>query len=146
VRTPEKLEISKAGGTGWDNSNIAIVASDIRQSRLAELLRRDGLSVRTQDILALAEDGDVAASVVYKDVVDILTIVYAIQLFCLIRKLIVLGGPSDWNWALMINAIQDRLGTNLLRPIHIVPSELGNNALILGGTYSALSLLPILTG
>jgi glucokinase len=121
-----------------------LVAQRYPTSRLTELLSRDGLSVRTQDILALAKDGDVAASVVYKDVVDILTIVICNSAVLLDPDMIVLGGPSDWNWTYLIKAIQDRLGTNLLRPVNIVPSDLGNNALILGGTYSALNLLAIL--
>jgi predicted NBD/HSP70 family sugar kinase len=121
-----------------------LVAQRYPTSLLAELLTRDGLSVQTQDILALAENGDVAAMVVYKDVVDILTIVICNTAVLLDPDMIVLGGPNEWNWNLLIAAIKDCLGTNLLRPVHIVPSELGNNALILGGTYSALSLLPIL--
>jgi len=121
-----------------------LVAQRYPTSRLTELLSRDGLPVRTQDILALAEDGDAAAAVVYNDVVDILTIVICNSAVLLDPDMIVLGGPSDWNWTFLIEAIQDRLGTNLLRPVNIVPSDLGNNALILGGTYSALNLLPIL--
>ena len=120
-----------------------LVAQRYPTSRLTELLSRDGLPVRTQDILALAEDGDAAAAVVYNDVVDILTIVICNSAVLLDPDMIVLGGPSDWNWTFLIEAIQDRLGTNLLRPVNIVPSDLGNNALILGGTYSALNLLPI---
>jgi predicted NBD/HSP70 family sugar kinase len=122
-----------------------LVAQRYPTSRLNELLSRDGPAVRTQDILMLAEEGDVAASVVYKDIVDILTIVICNSAVLLDPDMIVLGGPSEWDWSLLIKAIQDRLGTNLLRPVHIVPSDLGTNALILGGTYSALSLLPILT-
>ena len=121
-----------------------LVAQRYPTSRLTELLSRAGMSVRTQDILTLAKDGDVAASVVYKDVVDILTIVICNSAVLLDPDMIVLGGPSDWNWTYLIEAIQDRLGTNLLRPVNIVPSDLGNNALILGGTYSALNLLAIL--
>ena len=122
-----------------------LVAQRYPTSRLAELLSHDGQFVRTQDILALAEDGDVAAAVVYKDVVDILTIVIGNSAVLLDPEMIVLGGPSEWNWASLIRAIKDCLDANLLRPVNIVPSELGNNALILGGSYSALSLLPILS-
>jgi glucokinase len=122
-----------------------LVAQRYPTSRLTELLSREGLSVRTQDILALAKDGDIAASVVYKDVVDILTIVICNSAVLLDPDMIVLGGPSDWNWTFLIEAIQDLLGTNLLRPVNIVPSDLGKNALILGGTYSALNLLAILS-
>jgi predicted NBD/HSP70 family sugar kinase len=122
-----------------------LVAQRYPTSRLAELLSRDGGTVRTQDILALAEAGDVAAAVVYKDLVDILTIVIGNSSVLLDPEMIVLGGPSDWNWVPLIRAIKECLGTNLLRPVNLVPSELGNNALILGGSYSALSLLPILS-
>jgi glucokinase len=121
-----------------------LVAQRYPKSRLAELLSTNGPTVQTQEILALAEEGDIAASIVYKDVVDILTIVICNSAVLLDPDMIVLGGPNDWNWNSLINAIQDCLGTNLLRPIHIVPSELGNNALITGGAYSALELLPIL--
>lgn len=121
-----------------------LVAQRYPASRLAKLLSRDGLSVRTQDILALAVDGDAAASVVYQIVVDTLTIVICNSAVLLDPDMIVLGGPSDWDWTLLIAEIQSRVGTNLLRPVNVVPSELGKNALILGGTYSALNLLPVL--
>ncbi len=134
---------SRVGQDGIIRS-AQLVAQRYPTSRLTELLSREGLSVRTQDILALAKDGDIAASVVYKDVVDILTIVICNSAVLLDPDMIVLGGPSDWNWTFLIEAIQDLLGTNLLRPVNIVPSDLGKNALILGGTYSALNLLAIL--
>jgi len=120
-----------------------LVAQRYPTSRLAEVLSQGQQSVRTQTILALAEAGDVAAAVVYKEVVDILTIVICNTAVLLDPEIIVLGGPSDWNWAALVEAIRDRLGTALLRPVDILPSELGNNALILGGSYSALELLPI---
>jgi predicted NBD/HSP70 family sugar kinase len=81
--------------------------------------------------------------VVYKDVVDILTIVICNSAVILDPELIILGGPSDWNWVRLIAAIKDNLGQNLLRPVNIMPSELGHDALILGGTYSALPMLPV---
>ena len=93
--------------------------------------------------MGLAESGDAAAMVIYNDVVDILTIVICNTAVLLDPEMIILGGPGDWNWTAMIEAIKDRIGTALLRPVHIVPSELGNNALILGGCYSALDFLPI---
>jgi glucokinase len=120
-----------------------LIALRYPKSRLAELLSVAGPAVRTQEILALAVEGDIAASIVYKDLVDILTIVICNSAVLLDPDVIVLGGPSDWDWTTLIEAIKGCLGTNLLRPVNIVPSELGNNALILGGTYSALELLPI---
>jgi predicted NBD/HSP70 family sugar kinase len=121
-----------------------LVAQRYPTSLLADLLSQHGNSVRTQDILTLAEQGDIAASVVYKDVVDILTIVIGNSTVLLDPELIVLGGPSEWNWAPLIEEIRNCLGTNLLRPVNLVPSELGHNALILGGCYTALNLLPCL--
>ena len=109
-----------------------LVAQRYPASRLAELMGQEGQSVRTQDILALAESGDAAARVVYKDVVDILTIVICNTAVLLDPEMIILGGPGDWNWTALIEAIKDRIGTALLRPVHI-----------LGGCYSALDLLPI---
>ena len=122
-----------------------LVAQHYPTSHLAELLSRDGQSVKPQGILALAEEGDVAAMVVYKEVVNILTIVICNSAVLLDPDMIVLGGPSEWNWLSLIKAIKACISTNLLRPINIVPSELGNNALILGGSYTAFSLLPFPT-
>ncbi len=119
-----------------------LVAQRYPLSRLADLFSREGAAIRTQDILALAEDGEAAASVVYKDVVDILTIVICNSAVLLDPDMIVLGGPSDWNWVSLIKTIKECVGSNLLRPINLVPSELGNNALVLGGSYIALNLLP----
>jgi predicted NBD/HSP70 family sugar kinase len=121
-----------------------LVAQRYPTSRLAELMGREHQSVKTQDILALAETGDAAALVVYNEIVDILTIVISNSAVILDPELIILGGPSDWNWNVLIEAIKDRIGNALLRPVNILPSEQGNNALILGGCYSALGLLPFL--
>lgn len=114
-------------------------------SQLAKLLSQDLKNVHTQDILALAETGDVAAAVVYKELVDILTIVVCNIAVLLDLEMIILGGPNNWNWPMLILAIKDLIGEALLRPIHLMPSTLGNNALIMGGCYSALELVPILT-
>ena len=141
-----------AGGIGNLESQVGrdgivrtaqLVSQQYPASRLADLLSRDGLSVHTQDILALAEGGDIAAAIIYKKVVEVLTIVICNSAVLLDPEIVVLGGPSDWNWIAIIRSIQERLGTNFLRPVILSPSELGNNALILGGTYAALSLLPV---
>jgi predicted NBD/HSP70 family sugar kinase len=59
-------------------------------------------------------------------------------------EVIVLGGPSDWPWPGLIEAIQERIGSNLLRSINLQPSVLGHDALIMGGAFAALSLKGVL--
>jgi predicted NBD/HSP70 family sugar kinase len=81
--------------------------------------------------------------VVYNYVVDILTIVICNSAVLLDPEMIILGGPCDWNWISLITTIKDRLGTALLRPVNIVPSKLGREAVIMGGSYCALKLQPI---
>jgi len=120
-----------------------LVARRYPTSKLAELLSQSGMHVKTRKIFSLAENGDIAAEIVYRNVIDILTIIICNSSVMLDPEIIVLGGPSAWNWPTMIKAIKDRIGTNLLRPVHLMPSELGKNALILGGTYSALKWLPL---
>lgn len=114
-------------------------------SQLARLLSQDVWNVQAEDILALADTGDVAAAVVYKELVDILTIVVCNIAVLLDLEMIILGGPNNWNWPKLILAIKDLIGEALLRPIQLMPSTLGNNALIMGGCYSALKLVPVLT-
>jgi glucokinase len=120
-----------------------LVAYRYPASRLAQKLSQEGQSVRTRDIMALAEAGDVAAMVVYNYVVDILTIVICNTAVLLDPEIVILGGPCDWNWSHLIESIKDRLGTSLLRPVNIKPSKLGREALIMGGSYSALKLRSI---
>jgi predicted NBD/HSP70 family sugar kinase len=120
-----------------------LVAQRYPASRLAQALSQAGQSVQTRDILALAEAGDVAALVVYNDVVDILTIVICNVAVLLDPEMIILGGPEDWNWVTLIASIRDRLGTSLLRPVNIMPSLLGRQAIFMGGSYSALKMRPI---
>lgn len=122
-----------------------LVAQRYPASRLAQILSQAGQSVQTKDIMALAEDGDVAAMVVYNYVVDILTIVICNAAVLLDPEMIVLGGPSDWNWTCLIASIKDRLGTSLLRPVNITPSKLGRDASFIGGSYAALKVRPILS-
>jgi glucokinase len=120
-----------------------LIAQRYPASRLAELLSADSRNTQTQAILALAEEGDAAAAVVRQELVDILTIVICNIAVLLDPEMIILGGPNDWNWSNLIPSIQDRVGAALLRPVHLVPSVLGDNALIIGGCYSVLELLPI---
>jgi predicted NBD/HSP70 family sugar kinase len=122
-----------------------LVAQRYPASRLAELLSINVKNVKTQDILALADTGDVGAAVVYKELVDILTIVICNIAVLLDPEMIILGGPSNWNWSTLIPAIKERIGDALLRPVHLMPSQLGSNALIMGGCYSALEFVPILS-
>lgn len=123
-----------------------IVAQRYPTSALAELFNRNYPRVHTRDIIDLAAGGDVAASVVFSELVDNLTVVICNISVLLDPEMIVVGGPSNWEWPPIITAIQSRIGTALLRPIQLIPSSLGNNAVILGGAYSALELLPIFLG
>lgn len=120
-----------------------LVAQRYPASCLAQVLSDAGQSILTRDILALAEAGDVAALVVYNYVVDILTIVICNAAVLLDPEMIILGGPEEWNWVTLIASIKDRLGSSLLRPVNIVPSKLGREALFMGGSYSALKMRPI---
>jgi glucokinase len=120
-----------------------LIAQRYPASQLAELLSVQAKNTQTQDILALAEMGDSAALVVRQELVDILTIVICNIAVLLDPEMIILGGPNDWNWSTLIPSIQDRIAAALLRPVHLVSSELENNALIMGGCYSALELLPL---
>jgi glucokinase len=120
-----------------------LVAQRYPSSQLATLLSQNQSIIKTREILQLAEQGDQAALVVYSELVDILTIVICNISVVLDPEMIVLGGPSDWNWSGLIDAIQNRIGSALLRPVKLKPSELGNDSLILGGTYSALKLITL---
>ncbi len=120
-----------------------LIAQRYPASRLAELMSANTEQIQTQAILALAEAGDAASAVVRQELIDILTIVICNIAVLLDPEAVILGGPNDWNWSTLIPAIQSRIGTSLLRPAHLMPSKLGNNAVILGGCYSALKLLPI---
>jgi glucokinase len=120
-----------------------LVAQRYPSSSLAKNLSQKGHATQTREILALAESGDSAAQVVYNYVVDILTIVICNSAVLLDPEMVVLGGTNQWNWSGLIEAIESRLGTYLLRPVHIMPSELGDKALIMGGSYSALKLRPV---
>ena len=122
-----------------------LVAQRYPASSLAELLSQNSKNIQTREILALIEQNDVAASIVFNELVDALTIVICNASVLLDPEMVVLGGPSDWKWSTIIPAIQNRIGTSLLRPVHLMASQLGNNALVMGGSYAALEVLPILT-
>ncbi len=135
---------SRVGREGLTRT-AQLVAQRYPASRLAELFSQGGSQVQTREILALAEEEDQAALVVYNELVNILTIVICNISVMLDPEMIVLGGPSDWKWTSIIPSIQRLIGTSLLRPVNLQPSELGKNALIVGGAYAALPLLPVYT-
>lgn len=120
-----------------------LVAQRYPFSQLAALLSRHQGTIKTREILQLAETGDQAALVVYNELVDILTIVICNISVVFDPEIIVLGGPCNWNWPGLITDIQNRIGSALLRPVNLKPSELGNDSLIMGGAYSALRLLAL---
>ena len=122
-----------------------LVARRYPSSQLSRLLNECGDCVATAPILALAESGDPAAQIVYRELVNILTIVICNTSVVLDPEMIIVGGPENWNWPNLITAIQGQIGSALLRPIRLVPSELGSDALIMGGAYAALRFLsPVL--
>jgi predicted NBD/HSP70 family sugar kinase len=139
----------QAGKVGYLESRIgqegtllraSLVAQRYPASRLAEFMNRQGSALYASDIFALALDGDPAALVVFNETVDLLTIVITNLAVVLDPEMIVLGGPSDWKWASLVEAIQKRIGDALLRPIHLFPSRLGRDAVVLGAAYCAIQL------
>jgi glucokinase len=118
-----------------------LVAQRYPASNLTAYFNNPSSPIDTRAILKLAEDGDQAAIVVFNELVDILTIVICNIAVVLDPEMIVLGGPSDWEWETLTTAIRVRIGSALLRPIDIRPSLLGHDAVIIGGAFSALDLL-----
>lgn len=120
-----------------------IVAQRYPTSQLADLLFREKDNIRTRDIFQLAELGDQAARIVFNELVEILTIVVCNISVLLDPEMIILGGPSNWKWTSIISEIQKYIGSSLLRSVNLQPSQLGQDALIIGGAYSALQYLTI---
>jgi predicted NBD/HSP70 family sugar kinase len=120
-----------------------LVAQRYPTSGLADLMRLEADRADPRRIIELALAGDQAARVVFNEMTDILTIVIANLAVALDPEVIVLGGARDWNWPALVEAIQRRIGTKLLRPVNLCPSDLQNDALILGGVYCALQHLRI---
>ncbi len=118
-----------------------LVAQRYPASQLADEFRQSNQKVETQTILNLAEKGDSASQIIFNELVDSLTVVICNISVLLDPELVIIGGPSQMNWPVLISAIQNRIGSSLLRPVHLTPSSLGNDALIIGGAYSALSFL-----
>ncbi|HLE51434.1 MAG TPA: ROK family transcriptional regulator [Anaerolineales bacterium] len=121
-----------------------LVAHRYPASRLAELINQKGSQARVQDIFTLATEGDPAAQVVFSETVDLLTIVICNLSVMLDPEVIVLGGPSDWQWETLVDAIQKRVGAALLHPINLIPSALGQDAVVIGAAYVAIRLPGVL--
>ena len=120
-----------------------LVAQRYPTSGLADLMRLEAERADPRSIIDLALADDRAARVVFNEMTDILTIVIANLAVALDPEVIVLGGARDWDWPALVEAIQLRIGAKLLRPVNLCPSALKNDALILGGVYSALQHLRI---
>lgn len=118
----------------------SLVAQRYPASRLAELINEMGSEIRVRDVFALASDGDPAALVIFNETVDLLTVVITNLAVVLDPEIVVLGGPSEWKWEMLAKAIKKRVGSSLLRPINLQPSQLGRNALVLGAAYFAIRL------
>jgi predicted NBD/HSP70 family sugar kinase len=115
-----------------------LLAQRYPASRLADLIRQAEGEIRAQEVFSLALEGDPAAQVVFREAVDLLSIVVCNLSVVLDPEVIVLGGPSDWKWSAMVDAIQARIGSALLRPVNLRPTSLGRDAVVLGAVYSAL--------
>jgi glucokinase len=118
-----------------------LLAQRYPNSQLAELFNYNPGKVDPKDILNLADAGDPAAIVIFNELVDILTIVTANISIVLDPEMVILGGPSKFNWDPIISSIQKRIGDSLLRPVTLIPSQLGVDALIMGGVYTSLQFL-----
>jgi glucokinase len=123
-----------------------LVAQRYPTSQLAQLLSQKHGNVQLREILDLAETGDPAALVVFNELVNIMTIVICNISVLIDPEVIILGGRVALKWDILISAIHSRIGTSLLRPVNLIPSQLGNDALIIGGAFSALPLLKKLSG
>ncbi|MEZ4589798.1 MAG: ROK family protein [Chloroflexota bacterium] len=121
----------------------ALIAQKYPRSQLANLLTQTE-PVQIRQIFDLAFAGDPAALTVFNEVVDFLTVVVVNLSVVLDPEIVVLGGASNWQWEALVTAVRQRLGSNLPRPINLRPSQLDNNAVILGGAYAALYLENVL--
>jgi glucokinase len=139
----------QAGKVGHIESRVArdgtlrrasLIAQRYPASQLAELINHKGQDIRVRDIFALASERDPAALVVFNETVDLLTVVITNLAVVLDPENVVLGGPSEWKWDMLAEAINKRVGSSLLRPINLQPSKLGRNALVLGAAYLAIRL------
>lgn len=121
----------------------ALIAQKYPRSQLASLLTQ-AEPVQIRQIFDLALAGDPAALTVFNEVVDFLTVVVVNLSVVLDPEIVVLGGASNWQWDALVTAVRQRLGNNLPRRINLQPSQLDNNAVVLGGAYAALYLENVL--
>ncbi|MCX6026821.1 MAG: ROK family protein [Chloroflexi bacterium] len=121
-----------------------LLAQRYPASRLADLIHQVGSELRAQDVFSLALEGDPAAQVVFREAVDLLSIVICNLSVVLDPEVIVLGGPSDWKWSALVDAIRARIGSALLRPVNLRPTALGRDAVVLGAVYLALEANEVL--
>ena len=115
-----------------------LLAQRYPASRLADLIRQADRELRAQDVFSLALEGDPAAQVVFREAVDLLSIVICNLSVVLDPEVIVLGGPSDWRWSALVDSVRARIGSALLRPVNFLPTSLGRDAVVLGAVYLAL--------
>jgi glucokinase len=123
-----------------------LLAQRYPASRLAAYIQSTKGELRSQDIFTLALDGDPAAQVVFNEAVDLLSVVMCNLSVVLDPEIVVLGGPGDWKWPNLVEAIRARIGSALLRPINLHATKLGRDAVILGGAHLALGIEGVLPG
>jgi glucokinase len=121
-----------------------LLAQRYPASKLANLINLDGPDLPTQEVFALALEGDPAAQVVFRETVDLLTIVICNLSVVLDTEMVILGGPSDWKWATLVEAIRNRIGSALLHRVNLRASTLGRDALVLGAACLALGIQGVL--
>ncbi|MCJ7569444.1 MAG: ROK family protein [Anaerolineales bacterium] len=121
-----------------------LIALRYPASALSDLIKRRGSELRAQDVFTLAFEGDPAAQVVFSETVDLLSIVIGNLSVVLDPEVMVLGGPTEWKWAHLVDAIRDRVGSSLLRTCDLYPSNLGRDAVALGGAYLAPNIEGVL--
>jgi glucokinase len=121
-----------------------LAASRYPSSELSRLVGRSTMGLDPSAVFALALQGDPVARIVWNETVDLLAIVIGNLSVVLDPQVIVLGGPSDWYWDDLVQAINSRIGSGLLRPLNLCASSLGRDAVILGAAGTALSLPGVL--
>jgi glucokinase len=121
-----------------------IVAQRYPASRLAEFVDRSAGQINARDIFTLAIEGDPAARTVFDETIDLLTIVISNVSVVLDPEVIVLGGPSDWRWDAVVEAIEARLETAPYTPVALRASAFQRDAVIIGATAAAIGIKGVL--
>lgn len=121
-----------------------IVAQRYPASRLAEFVDRSAGQINARDIFTLAIEGDPAARTVFDETIDLLTIVISNVSVVLDPEVIVLGGPSDWRWDAVVEAIEARLETAPYTPVALRASAFQRDAVIVGATAAAIGIKGVL--